>query len=214
MGFRRVEGTELTQPGTRQNGTKTSRAPSKPLAAGVARRKFTAMKTTFALLCSVLITVSAWSQTAAAQPAADEATPAKKTAAPGSTATTEKAPAPKSPPATKENKIEGVEVARAGRGFLGVQIVNSTFKISFYDAKKKPVAPDVTRAVLRWDPKYKVGKERVVLNLSEDGKSLTSAKNIRPPYLFKLYITLLKDASDAPEAAEPVGETHVIDFRA
>ncbi|MBL9201829.1 MAG: hypothetical protein JNL39_15065 [Opitutaceae bacterium] len=110
-------------------------------------------------------------------------------------------------------KIEGMEVARRGGGYLGVAMVGGTFKISFYDAKKKPVTADVARAVLRWDPKYKVGSERVVLNRTEDGKALASPRNIRPPYLFKLYITLLKDAAEG-EVAEGAGETHVIDFRA
>jgi hypothetical protein len=107
-------------------------------------------------------------------------------------------------------KIEGVEIARGeGKGYLGVQIVNSTFKINFYDAKKKPVAPDVARAALRWDPKYKVGEERVILNPSE--KSLASPKNIRPPYNFKLFITLFKEPA---EGADPVvSENYVIDFR-
>lgn len=120
--------------------------------------------------------------------------------------------AKKSEPASKAEapKIDGMEVARAGGGFLGVQIVGATFKISFYDAQKKPVAPDVARAALRWDPKYKVGKESVVLNLSEDQKSLSSPRNIRPPYQFKLFITLLKETSASEEAA---GETLVIDFR-
>lgn len=110
-------------------------------------------------------------------------------------------------------KIEGIEVSRGAAGFMGVQMVGSTFKISFYDAKRKPIAADVARALLRWDPKNKVGSERVVLNRAEDGMSLTSPKNIRPPYLFKLYITLLKTAGEG-EAAEAAGETHVIDFRA
>ncbi len=109
-------------------------------------------------------------------------------------------------------KIEGIEVARGAAGFMGVQIVGGTFKISFYDAKRKPIATDIVRAALRWDPKYKVGSERVVLNRTEDGLALTSPKNIRPPYLFKLYITLLKSASEG-EAVEGAGETHVIDFR-
>ncbi len=109
-------------------------------------------------------------------------------------------------------KIEGMEVARTGGGFIGVAITGSTFKISFYDAKKKPVAADVGRALLRWDPKYKVGAERVVLNRTDDGMALASAKNIRPPYLFKLYITLLKSAAEG-DAADTAGETYVIDFR-
>jgi hypothetical protein len=123
-------------------------------------------------------------------------------------------PAPRKGESAKQAeaaRIEGVEVAR-GSGFLGVQIVGGTFKISFYDAKKKPIAADAMRAVLRWDPKYKVGSERVVLNRTEDGLALASPRNIRPPYLFKLYITLLKSAAEG-DSAEAAGETFVIDFR-
>lgn len=106
-------------------------------------------------------------------------------------------------------KIEGMEVSRGDKGFLGVQIVDGRFKINFYDAKKKPMQPDVVRAVLRWDPKYKVGQERVVLNPGGEN-FLTSERFIRPPYNFRLYMTLLKDAA---AGEDPVGETHVIDFR-
>jgi hypothetical protein len=102
-------------------------------------------------------------------------------------------------------------VSRGERGFLGVEIVAGSFKITFYDAKKKPIAPDVSRAALRWDAKYKVGQERLVLNPDADGKSLSSPKTIRPPYNFKLFVTLIKEAT---EGADPVGETHVVDFKA
>ena len=108
-------------------------------------------------------------------------------------------------------KIEGMEVARAGGGYLGVAIVGGTFKISFYDAKRKPVQADVSRALLRWDPKYKQGAERVVLTLGADGKSLASAKTIRPPYAFKLFITLLKNEAGTEDAS--AGEVLVVDFR-
>ncbi|HUR59128.1 MAG TPA: hypothetical protein VM029_15540 [Opitutaceae bacterium] len=124
--------------------------------------------------------------------------PADK-AAPGKTAKKEEPPP----------KIEGMEVSRGDR-FLGLQIVDSVFKLSFYDAKKKPVAPDVARAVLRWDPKYKVGQERTVLSPGGGMNSMTSEKTIRPPYNFKLFITLLKQAS---EGEDPVGETIVVDFK-
>jgi hypothetical protein len=110
-------------------------------------------------------------------------------------------------------QIRGVEVARAGKGFLGVQIVDGTFKLSFFDEQKKPVAPDAVRAVLRWDPKYKVGKERVLLTADGDGVSLSSPRTIRPPYQFKLFITLIKEAKETPDTDEPVGESYTIDFR-
>jgi hypothetical protein len=94
-------------------------------------------------------------------------------------------------------KIDGMEIARGG-GFLGLQIVNGTFKLSFYDAKKKPVAPDVTRAAFRWNVNYQKQPERVVLMPSD--KSLVSDKTVRPPYSFKLFITLFRGESD--EGAE------------
>ena len=119
------------------------------------------------------------------------------------------APAP-AVPAAPLPKIEGVEVPRNGGGYLGVTIVDGTFRISFYDARKRPVPADVSRALLRWDPKYKQGQERVILNASADGRTLGSARAIRPPYLFRLFITLLKDAGGSDEA----GEGYVIDFKA
>ena len=105
--------------------------------------------------------------------------------------------------------IEGIAIPR-GDGFLGIRIVDSTFQLSFYNSEKKPVPADVDRAALRWDPKYKVGEERVVLNPSADGKSLVSPRNIRPPYLFKLYITLVREAA---LGRTPLNETIVVDFR-
>lgn len=92
-------------------------------------------------------------------------------------------------------KIEGIEIPR-GDGFMGIQLVNQTFKLSFYDAKKKPIAPDVTRANLRWNVRYQSLPERAVLNL--DDNALTSAKVVKPPYSFSLFITLVKgDGDDA-----------------
>jgi hypothetical protein len=156
------------------------------------------MKTLLALLCSLVVVGSTSAQTPAPPP-------------PGYPGKTETKKAEPEPAKKEPAKIEGIVVARGEKGFLGVQMVNGTFRIAFYDVKKKPVEVDVTRAVLRWDPKYKVGQDRVVLNRSDDGKALVSPRNIRPPYNFKLFITLLKEATDAEE---PVGETHVIDFRA
>jgi hypothetical protein len=153
------------------------------------------MKFLFALLCSLMVVTSGRSQTPSANKSASEYPSAKKSDA----------------AKKEESKIKGIVVPRGERGFLGVEMVGSTFKITFYDVKKMPVAPDVVRAVLRWDAKYKVGQERVVLNRDADGKSLSSPKNIRPPYLFKLFITLIKEPT---EAEDPSGETHVIDFRA
>jgi hypothetical protein len=91
-------------------------------------------------------------------------------------------------------KIEGIEIPH-GKGFMGIQLVNGTFKLSFYDDKKKPVKPDVTRAALRWKVNYQPADERTVLN-SDGGTALTSPKIVKPPYTFKLNVTLIKGEGD------------------
>ncbi|MBI5770564.1 MAG: hypothetical protein HZA93_22495 [Verrucomicrobia bacterium] len=90
-------------------------------------------------------------------------------------------------------KIEGMEIPRGG-GFLGLQVVNGTFRLSFYDAKKKPAAPDVVRAVLRWNVSYQKQPERVILVPGD--KALVADKTVRPPYSFKLFLSLFKGEGD------------------
>ncbi len=103
-------------------------------------------------------------------------------------------------------KIEGMEIAR-GTGFMGLALVSGTFKLTFYDAKKKPVAPDVTRANLIWKVHYQSLPERTVLN--PNGKALTSEYIVKPPHSFYLTIILVKgDGDDAPT------ETFNLDFHA
>jgi hypothetical protein len=96
--------------------------------------------------------------------------------------------------ADEMGKITGIEIPR-GSGFMGIELVNGTFKLSFYDAKKKPVAPDVDRAALKWTVKTQSLPERLVLN--RDGNALTSPKVIKPPYNFGLAITLFHGEGEA-----------------
>jgi hypothetical protein len=109
------------------------------------------------------------------------------------------APATPAAPGDEAIVIPGTVVSRANGGFLSIQVENGCLKLSFYDAKKKIADPDVDRAAARWNPKYKVGDERRVLVRSEDGKSLISPV-IRPPYNFKLFLTLLSADDKAVES--------------
>ena len=102
-------------------------------------------------------------------------------------------------------KIEGIEIPH-GKGFMGIQLVNGTFKLSFYDEKKKPTAADVTRAVLRWKVNYQPTDERAVLNPS-GANALASPQVIRPPHTFKLNMTLIKGEGD-----DAASEFMAIDF--
>jgi hypothetical protein len=106
----------------------------------------------------------------------------------------------------EELKIPGLTIVREKGGFLGLVLENNNFKLSFYNGKKEPVAADVSRAAARWPVHYSVYDERAMLTPSSDGMALTSSKFIRPPYQFKLYLTLITDeSSEAPES-------YVIDY--
>ena len=130
------------------------------------------------------ITVTAPGKSAPAAAKKDDAKSAAAKKTPTPTAKKE------DPPAV----VEGVAIVRPNGGFLGLRVVNNNFVLSFYDAKKKKIDPDVTRAAVRWPVKYQPGDEHAVLNLS--GKTLTSAKVVKPPLVFKVYLGLYNEGSD------------------
>lgn len=139
----------------------------------------------------------------------EESKPAAKTPAgkPDAPKPAAKADARKAEKKSDEpGKIEGVEIRR-GDGYLGLQLVGGTFKLSFYDAKKKSVAPDVVRANLTWKVRYQPNPEKAVL--LPNGNALTSPKVVKPPFAFNVTVTLIKsEAADAPV------ENFSVDFRA
>jgi len=109
--------------------------------------------------------------------------------------------------AEKEPVIAGIAIPRkSGDGFLGIEIVNSNFKLTFYDKDKKPVRADFGRALLRWDVTYKNVQERLILTTDGDGTYLASPRVIRPPYNFQLFITLIGEGKNQES------ETYVIRF--
>lgn len=105
-----------------------------------------------------------------------------------------------------EPALPGAVVERSGGGFLSLTVEGGKFKLSFYDAKKKPAAPDAVRATTRWDPVNKAGQERSILNLSEDGQALVGNVFVRPPHIFRVYLSLLGEDGQSLES-------HVINFR-
>lgn len=95
--------------------------------------------------------------------------------------------------------IPGITIERhEGRGYLGIEVVDHNYQLTFYDQDKKPTAADYPRALLRWSPRTKSGDERFILNLGDDPHTLTSPRFVRPPYNFQLFITLLNDDPEMP----------------
>ncbi|OHE79588.1 MAG: hypothetical protein A3G75_09025 [Verrucomicrobia bacterium RIFCSPLOWO2_12_FULL_64_8] len=143
---------------------------------------------------------------------------AEKTATKAAPAQSSAKPSPGTPPATKPDpkkkaeeemgKIPGLTLTRANGTFLGLTLEGGNLKLSFYDEKKKPSSPDVPRAVARWNPRYKLGEDRTVLNPAPDGKSLLGVKIVRPPYNYKIYLTLIKAGE---EGSNTNNESYVVD---
>ncbi len=128
-------------------------------------------------------------------------------------AQTPAAPAKPAAPAQPEKKkdvpvatIAGMAIARKDGRWLGLSLEGGGFKLCFYDKDKKPEDADAALAALRWNPTNVVGIERVVLNPDADKKSLSNSKFVKPPFNFKLFITLLS-------ANNKVVEDFQVDFR-
>lgn len=133
---------------------------------------------------------------AAVKPADPKAGPAK----PGATAAT---PAKKDEKKKEvEPKIPGIVIPRANGTFLGLEVVGGNFKLSFYDQKKKLMAPDITQASARWPNLQRAvaGDNRTVLNPS--GNALVGSKHVDPPLTFNVYLTLLQGEGDEAKAVE------------
>jgi hypothetical protein len=126
-------------------------------------------------------------------------------APPAKTAAGKSAPAAENKP-EEVPKIAGLTIPRTNGTFLGLQVVNGNFVLTFYDRDKKKAKVDAARATLRWPVKYQPTDERTVLNPGA-ASTLTSAKGVRPPLNFKVYLSLFVDGS------ETATESYVVDYR-
>jgi hypothetical protein len=96
--------------------------------------------------------------------------------------------------------IEGITITRANGTFLGLTLADGKFKLSFYNKRKKPMPVDVTRAIARWPNVQGPGDNRTVLNGS--GTALVGTQFVRGPYVFIVFLTLLKGEGDEAQAVE------------
>jgi hypothetical protein len=120
------------------------------------------------------------------------------------------------PTEEKEGTISGMGIHRANGGWIGIEVKDQNFLMTFYNEKKKPIAADVAAAVLWWPVQYQPNPERTELTGSSNPDVLASAYVVKPPYSFLLHITLLTDADSgaAPSGGEPppAPESYVINF--
>ncbi len=118
------------------------------------------------------------------------------------TAITAAAHAAHSVSAKEEKKYElpktGVNVAR-GDGWFNLAVESNRFVVTLYDQKKKPAPAEVHLGLVRYVYAAK-RPERTVLNLREDRQALISPPTVRPPHVFRVYLSLFSgDEADAAE---------------
>ena len=111
-------------------------------------------------------------------------------------------------PGEKTLTIPGIVIARkADQGFLGLELVDFKYKLTFYDSEKKATPADYSRALFRWSKINGSGSERYMLSTGSESSVLTLPRNVKPPHNFRLFIVLL---DDDPETE---AETYVVMFR-
>lgn len=97
------------------------------------------------------------------------------------------APAPGAEKAEEIGTIEGMELVRAGGGFLGVKTEGMTLKVTFYDAKKKKVAADAVRIAARWHAR--TARNMVLLPTGPD--TLVSPPLLTRPFNYIIFLVLV-----------------------
>jgi hypothetical protein len=107
----------------------------------------------------------------------------------------------------KEGTIDGLPIKRAAAGWLGIEIKDNCFRMTFYNDKKKPVAADRDSAVLWWPVHYQPNDERTELTPTDNPAVFGSQYPVKAPHTFKLHITLMIPGSSDVE-------TYVVDFSA
>lgn len=110
-------------------------------------------------------------------------------------------------PDEKEGTIEGLAIKRAGTGWLGLQLKDNCFQLTFYNDKKNPVPADRDSAIMKWPVHYQPNDERTELTPTDNPAVFGSQYPVKAPHTFKLYITLLIPGSSDVES-------YVVDFNA
>jgi hypothetical protein len=100
----------------------------------------------------------------------------------------------------KEGTISGTPIQRPQGGWLGIELKDNSFVLTFYNAKKKPKPADKTSAILRWAVHYQPNEERTELTPTDDPAVFASPYSVKPPHAFILHITLLSDSKDNLES--------------
>ena len=144
-----------------------------------------AMRPTTILLLGLSISLTSTFARAQTPAGTQEKTPAAATPAVPAAAATE----------AEKPKIPGVELARPGGGFLGVELRGAALHVTFYDKDKKPTAADAKSISARW----RDGGARFIVMLPSSEGTLTSAAAFRRPYIYSVQLALIGENGEVTE---------------
>lgn len=101
--------------------------------------------------------------------------------------------------------IAGIPIQR-GKNWIGIELKDNTFRLTFYNEKKKPVPADASSAVFWWPVHYQPNPERTELTPTDNPAVFASSYSVRAPHTFPLHVILLFQGK--PDSTE----TYVVDF--
>jgi hypothetical protein len=89
----------------------------------------------------------------------------------------------------------GVNLARAGGGWINVVVENSQLRVSFFDEEKQPAPLAFSRAAARI---AYTSRDDVRVVLNPEKLTLVSPRVVRPPHVFRVYLSLFADGTAEP----------------
>lgn len=92
----------------------------------------------------------------------------------------------------EEPTVTGIEVARGNGTFLGVALEGLSLVVRYYDEAKEQVQVEADRAAVWWNAP-RSGRQRTVMTRDGDGMALRSPGLVRPPHVYIVSLTLLRE---------------------
>jgi hypothetical protein len=100
----------------------------------------------------------------------------------------------------KEGEVKGLALERPNGQWLGLTMDGLNLRLTFYNEKKNPTAPDVVRATARWNRPTVATPDRAVLNPAGDGVSLVGNRIVRKPWTFVVFLALVNENDEVIES--------------
>jgi len=91
----------------------------------------------------------------------------------------------------------GMNLTRSSAGWINVEAVGTRLVVKFFDAKKKPMAPEVERGFARFIYAAKNNTDAV---LTREGDTLATPATVRPPHNFVVILNFF--SGESSEAVE------------